>query len=131
MSQRTVLAAVAGAVTLFVLSYLTYVVLLGDFFAANRVPTQEQPVLWAIFLGQLAFGSLLAYIFDRWAAISTFAGGFQGGAVIGVLLALGFGLIRFGALGTANLTAVGVDAVVSLIRFGLAGGVVGLVLGRR
>ncbi len=130
MSQRTVLAALAGAVTLFVLGYLTYVVLLAGFFAANGATALGQPVFWAIFLGELAFGFLLAYIFSRWAAIKTFAGGFQGGAVIGILLALGFGLIQFGAFGNITLTAVVADAVISLIRYGLAGGVVGLVLGR-
>lgn len=128
MSQRTILAAIAGGVTLFVLGYLTYVMLLGDFFAANGAAVLEQPTYWAIVLGELVFGCLLAYIFSRWAAISTFAGGFQGGAIIGALMGLGFGLIQFGAMGAMNLTAVAADTVVSLVRVGLAGGVVGLVL---
>ena len=130
MSQRTVLAAVAGAVTLFVLGFLTYAVLLRDFFAANATAVQTEPVLWAIAVGELAFGCLLAYIFSRWAGISTFTGGFQGGAIIGALMALGFGLIQFGAIGALNLTAVAAEVVISLIRYGIAGGVVGLVLGR-
>ena len=130
MSQRTILAAVAGAVTLFVLGYLTYVVLLGDFFADHGAGTQAEPVFWAIILGELALGCLMAHIFDRWASIRTFAGGFQAGAVIGCLLAIGFGLIKFGAFGGTDLTAVAVDTVVSVIRYGLAGGVVGMVLGR-
>ena len=72
----------------------------------------------------------MTYIFSRWTSISTFAGGFQGGMVIGALMALGVGLIQFGALGLGSLTSVIADTVVSLIRYGIAGGVVGVMLGR-
>ncbi len=130
MSQRSILAAIAGAITLFVLGFVIYAVVLKDFFASNGAAVVEAPVYWAIALGELAFGVLLAYIFSRWASISTFAGGFQGGAVLGALIALGIGLVQFGALGGPNLTAVIADTVVSAVRVGIAGGVVGMVLGR-
>lgn len=131
MSLRTVLAAVAGAVTLFVLGFLTYVILLGDFFAAHGSAVVDEPVLGAIFVAELAMAILLTYIFDQWASISTFAGGFKGGAIVGVLVGLNYGLIQYGAAGTMDLTAVAADAVVTLVRAGLAGGVVGLMLGRK
>ena len=130
MSGRTVLAAIAGGITLFLLGYLSYVVLLSDFFAANGPAVQETPTYWAIAVGEIAFGALMAYVFSRWAGIKTFGGGFQGGAIIGALVALGTGLIHHGAFGQLTLTAVGADTVVSLIRFGIAGGVVGVILGR-
>ena len=131
MSLRTVLAAVAGAVTLFVLGYLIYVVLLGDFFAAHGASVLGEPVFWAIFAGELAMASLVTFIFDQWASISTLAGGFKGGAIVGALVALNFGLIQFGAMGAGDLTAVVADAVVSLVRVGIAGAVIGLMLGRK
>jgi hypothetical protein len=130
MSQRTVLAAVAGAITLFALGFLTYVILLADFFADNGAATQEEPVFWAIIVGELVLASLITFIFSQWASISTFAGGLKGGAVIGAMLALGIGLIQFGAHGVLTLNAVAADTVISLIRYGVAGGVVGLMLGR-
>ena len=131
MSLRTVLAAVAGAVTLFVLGYVTYVVILGDFFAAHGAEVAGEPVFWAIFAGELATASLLTFIFDKWASISTLAGGFKGGAIVGALVALAVGLIQFGAMGAGDLTAVVADTVVSAVRVGIAGAVVGMMLGRK
>ena len=42
-----------------------------------------------------------------------------------------FGLIQFGAMGAGDLTAVAADMVVSLVRVGIAGAVIGLMLGRK
>jgi hypothetical protein len=131
MSQRTALAALAGGVTLFVLGYVCYVLLLGDFFAGQGAAGLAQPILWAIFLGELALAVLVTYVFNQWATISTFAGGFKAGAVLGALLGLNYGLVQFGAMGAITLTGAAVDTVVTLVRVGIAGGVIGLVLGRK
>jgi hypothetical protein len=131
MSQRNVLAAVLGGITLFLLGYLFYGVLLADYFAANGAANQPQMVLWALGLGELVFACLMAYIFSAWAAISTFAGGAKGGALIGALSGLSIGLIMFGAYGMMTLPAIAVDTLVSLVRGGIAGGVIGAMLGRR
>jgi hypothetical protein len=73
MNIRVLLAAVAGAITLFVLGYLIWGMLLASYFKGNaieytglsKLPT---PNLVSLFLSNLALAFLLAFIFDQWAS---------------------------------------------------------------
>jgi hypothetical protein len=80
MSIQVLLAAVAGAATLFVLGYLMWGVLLGAYFKKNDIEYAglsklPNPNLVSLFLSNLALALLLAFLFARWASISTFGGG--------------------------------------------------------
>ncbi|MEM7051334.1 MAG: hypothetical protein AAF604_16810 [Acidobacteriota bacterium] len=130
MSQRTLLATIVGALVLFVLGFLVYGMALADYFAGQGIETLDEPILWAIFLGELAMAALLTFIFVQWASISTFAGGFKGGAIVGGLVTIAFGMIQIGAMG-ANFAPIVVDLVISVVRVGLAGGAIGAMLGRK
>ena len=127
------LATVAGGVTLFVLGGLLYGLLLADFFesrsAANTM--RETPIWWALIIGELLLAALVTLIFGRWASISTPLGGLKAGAIIGLLLAAAINFTMF-AVSTVFVdpTAGVVDAVVSAIRLGIGGAVIGLVLGK-
>jgi len=134
MSAKSfVLATVAGGVTLFVLGGLLYGLLLADFFeshsAANTM--RETPIWWALIIGELLLAALVTLIFGRWASISTPLGGLKAGAIIGLLLAAAINFTMF-AVSTVFVdpTAGVVDAVVSAIRLGIGGAVIGLVLGK-
>ena len=134
MSAKSfVLATVAGGVTLFVLGGLLYGLLLHDFFeshsAANTM--RETPIWWALIIGELLLAALVTLIFGRWASISTPLGGLKAGAIIGLLLAAAINFTMF-AVSTVFVdpTAGVVDAVVSAIRLGIGGAVIGLVLGK-
>ncbi|MEM7482886.1 MAG: hypothetical protein AAF481_17060 [Acidobacteriota bacterium] len=131
MSQRTVLAAVVGGIVLFVLGYLIYGIALADFFDGQGVGAVDEPILWAIFVGNLVMAILITYIFAQWASISTFGGGFKGGAIIGGLIALSIGLVMHGVSGEMTLVGVVAEVIVSIVRVGLAGGVIGMLLGRK
>lgn len=127
------LATVAGGVTLFVLGGLLYGLLLADFFesrsAANTM--RETPIWWALTIGELLLAALVTLIFGRWASISTPLGGLKAGAIIGLLLAAAINFTMF-AVSTVFVdpTAGVVGAVVSAIRLGIGGAVIGLVLGK-
>ncbi len=133
-AKKLVMASVAGAVTLFVLGGLFYVLLLEDFFTKAAgdaaVAYRQEPLLWSIFLGELANAVLVTVIFGRWASIKTFMGGVKGGAVIGLLMGLGIALIFYGTTTLGNITSTLADALITVIRYGIAGGVIGWVLGR-
>jgi hypothetical protein len=128
------LATLAGGITLFILGYLFYVVVLAGFFAAHAGTAtgavREPPIIWGIFVAELALAALMTIIYGRWATISTAVGGLKAGAVIGLLYALNFGLVMFATTNTTDLTAVAVDLVVSAVRLGIAGAVIGLILGK-
>lgn len=133
-AKKLTLGSLAGAVALFLLGYVFYEALLGNFFAeaagSSASAMRAEPVLWSIFVGELLMAGMLATVFLRWATISTFMGGLKGGALIGGLVGLGFAFVMFGTTSMMTLPSVLVEGVVSAIRYGLAGGVIGWVLGR-
>ena len=130
------LGALAGAVTLFILGFLLYVVLLPDFMEANMgsatgvMRSDTETIMPLIFLGQLFTACLLTYVYLRWAGISTFVTGLKAGLVIGIFMTLGYNLVSYATTNIANLTMALVDAVLYAIVLGIAGGVIGLVLGK-
>ena len=132
-AKRFILATLAGAITLFLLGFLFYGVLLMDFFheaaGSSAVVYREETILSAIFLGEVARAALVTKIFG-WASIKTFMGGVKGGATFGVLVALGINLIFYGVTTMYTMNAALVATIVALIRFAIAGGVIGWVSGR-
>ncbi len=134
MSTRMLLAALAGAVASFLLGWLVYGVLLEPYYMAHTITyeglVKNPPVLWAIFVAGFCTTLLMAYIFDKWANIRTFAGGAMAGAWIAFLIILSFDL-SFHAFYNLypDYTVFLVDVVVGTIFNGIIGGVVALVLG--
>lgn len=126
MNQKCILATVAGGVTLFVLGFVIYGVLLVDFFANDAMA--EAPVYWAVAAGQLASGALLAVVLS-WRAAGGPAEAFKAGASVGLLFSLSMGLTMFGTTeGMYTVTTVVGDAVVSVVMYGIAGMVVAKIL---
>lgn len=132
-TNKILLAGLAGGVVFFLLGFLFYGVLLMKFFEANAGSAtgvmKDPPIWWALILGNIFWGLLLAVIFGRWANISTFMTGLKAGAVIGVLAALSWDLTMYATSNFSNLTGTLVDVVVATAMTAITGGVVGLVLG--
>lgn len=134
MNIRAILASLAGAVTLFILGYLIWGILLGTYFNANEIHYEgfikQPPNFISLFLSNLSFSFLIAFIFHKWALIRTFAAGLIGATIIGFLIHAG---IKLSLVGYANLykevTPVIVDVLTETARTSLAGGVIGAVLG--
>lgn len=130
--QKLAIGSVAGGVVYFLLGYLCYGVLLKDFFDSNTNPNfvadMEKMTWWALILGNLFSGALLAYIFGK-ANVSTAGGGASTGFVVGLLVALSFDLIMYGVLHSTTIKAVAADVAVSAVMSAIAGAVVGWVLG--
>lgn len=133
-TNRMLIAGIVGGIVYFLLGFLFYGVLLAKFFAANEGTAQgvmkETPTWWALILGNLFTGLLLALIFERWAGIKTFATGAQAGALIGGLMALGFDFTLLGTSNISTVTATIVDIIVVTVMSAIVGGVIGVVLGR-
>ncbi len=135
-TQQTLLGTLAGALGLFVSGYLIYVVLFhesmplfsdGDGAASVARDAVDFPL---IILMEVIFGFLLTYIFGRWAGIKTVAGGAKAGALLGLLIGLATGLLIHAQSTLTSLSGVAFGAVTYAIRFGIAGALVGWVLGR-
>ena len=137
MLARVLAATVAGGLAFFLLGWVLYGLILDPLvFRPNANPEamkfmNDHPDFVFLILANLVAAFLLAYIFDRWATIKTFAGGFIGGATIYVIIAL-YMQLMFAAFMkfSSGLMPIIVDIIGTTILGGLAGGVVGLVLGR-
>ena len=132
---RVLLSAVAGAITLFILGYLIWGVLLTSYFKSNTIEyagLSKQPIpnLLLLFLSNLALAFLLAFVFAQWASIRTFVGGLAAGAIVGFLIHLSWKLSLMGYMNLyKETTPVVVDILVETARASLAGGLIGSVLG--
>ena len=117
---------------MFVLGFLIYSVLLESFFRANAVSStmmKVQPDFVPLVLSQIGWGAFVTLVIGQWGGVSTLAGGLCAGAVIGAVLGFSLDFEMFATPNLQNLQATCVDVVVTVVRFGVAGGVVGQVLG--
>lgn len=136
-AKSRIMATLAGFVVLFMLGWLLYGMLLMDFFTTNAgsatgvQKSEDEMVWWALIVGNVLQAYLLVYIFGKWANITTFAEGLKGGAMIGLILGYAYDLIMYGTANIMNLTAALVDPLIAAVMMGLAGGVIGWVLGRK
>ncbi len=136
-SKTRIIATLAGFVTVFLLGWLFYGVLLVDFYAANAgsavgvMRADTEMIWWALIAGNVLQAYLLVYIFSKWTTISTFGGGLQAGLILGLIMGLAFNLSMYGTTHMMNLTGTLADCVVAAVMTGLTGGVIGMVLGRK
>jgi len=134
MNARVLVAAVAGGAALFFLGFLVYGIALEAWMNSQMVPhpglMRESPNFVTLILANIVWALLVALIFDRWATISTFAGGLLGGAAIAFFMSLFNDLMSISLMNLfTSFTPVLVDVIAFTVIGAIAGGVIGLVLG--
>ena len=131
-SQKFIVGGIVGGIAYFILGWLIYGMLLKDFMAANfstNMRADADTIWWALILGQLAAGFLLAYVLGKAGAASAGAGAGVG-FIVGLLVCLGFDLTMYGISTTvASLKGLAADVAASAVISAIAGGVVGWVMG--
>ena len=130
-TKKFLLASFAGGILFFVSGYLAYGVLLREFMVAAGV-MKETPNMGVLILSQLIFGVFLTMVLRRWEGAETLAQGAKVGAVLVLLLSLGFSLVQYATAITVSPPepVILVRAVVSAVQGALAGGAISAVLGR-
>lgn len=136
MLVRIAAATIAGGVAFFILGFVIYGLFLDPMvMKPNMNPEaaklmKDPPSFVPLVLANLVSALLLAYIFEKWATIRTFAGGAMGGAVVFFLIALSFQLMFAAFMNLMNgyIPAVA-DVIGSTVLGAIGGGVVGMVLG--
>jgi hypothetical protein len=134
MSTRILVATVAGGAALFLLGFLVYGLLLEPWMRTQMVKhdglMMDSPNFVTLVLANLVWAFFVSLIFDRWASISTFAGGLVGGAMITFLMGLYFDLMSVSFMNLfSSYLPVAVDVIAFTVIGAIAGGVVGAVLG--
>lgn len=137
MNNKVIIAAILGGIIAFVGGFLIYGLALQNFMAANTgtatgVMKTEMGAsnMVYIFIGNLATGLLIAYIFDKWANIRTLSTGAQAGAWIGLLVSISLDFSMYGTSNIMNMKAVLVDIVAGSFLTALVGAGVAWWLGR-
>lgn len=133
--KKVTIAGIAGGVAAFLLGWLIYGILLKDYMAENFNNSIMRPetdfIWWAMIASNLLWGIFLAFVFNRWAAVSSLGAGFSGGAIISLFIGLTYSL-SFYSMSTMynDMTALAVDIIVGTVMGGIIGAVVGFVLGK-
>lgn len=134
MNSKLLLAGLVSGIVGFLLGWVIYGMLLMDFMAAHTTVyaglMKEPPIIAGIFVSNLCWGILLAYIFQKWANINDFAGGFSAGLIISFLITLSMDLYQYSFMNLGDSTMYIVDVVVGTLMGGVMAGVAGVVLGK-
>ena len=132
--RRVVMGTIVGGLVLYALGYVIFDVAVKSFYDANvgsaTGVSREPQLLWAVMLGTLAYGALVALVIEL-RPDATVGGGVMLGALVGFLLWATADFILYGATNISNLTRTVVDPLLELVRAGVAGGVIVAVVGKR
>ena len=132
--KKLAIGAVVGAIVLYVLGYIFFDILFLDYYEANAgvagAGLRETQILWAILLGTLVYGVLVAYLVGTQAGAPTVVGGLKAGAIAGFLLWGSADLIHYGFLDLWSINVAVLDIVLETLRAAVSGAVVALVLAR-
>ena len=124
------LATILGAITLFLLGYLFYIVILGnmDLTIKSVAQIERDPVAFPpIIMMEISYALLLTLILGKWQESSSVASGVMTGALVGLLIGLSVGLEYYATTYFLSLYGVLLKALTFALRFGVAGGVIVLV----
>ncbi|MCF8237419.1 MAG: hypothetical protein K9I85_04630 [Saprospiraceae bacterium] len=91
---------------------------------------EDDMIWWALIVGNLLFGFLYAYIFGRWANITTAATGAKAGAMIGLIMSASWDLTMYGTTNVMTLNGVFIDIIASTVVSAIIGAVAAWMLGR-
>jgi hypothetical protein len=133
-AKRLGAGTLVGGIILFAAGYLIFDLAFADFYAANTGSatgvTRQPQLLWAVVLGSLSYAALITLAIGSRAGPSNIGAGVKIGAVVGFLIWFTVDFILYGVTNIANLTRTVVDPLLELVRGGIAGGVIAVVLGK-
>jgi membrane protein YqaA with SNARE-associated domain len=131
-SQKFFFGGIVGGIVFFLLGYLVYGLLLKDYFDAHHsagAVDMSKMIWWALILGNLFSGFLMAYVLGK-AKVSSAGGGAGVGFTFGLLMALSVELISHAiGRGMKDITGMAVHIIVYAVMSAIAGAIVGWVMG--
>ncbi|MBI4886354.1 MAG: hypothetical protein HY824_04635 [Acidobacteria bacterium] len=133
-TRRLAAGTLVGGITIWVLGYVIFDVTFADFYAANVGSAtgvgRDAQLMWAVVLGSLSYGALIAYAMGNRTATPTVGGGAAVGAVVAFLVWFTVDFILYGVSNVSNLARTIVDPVLELVRGGVAGAAIAVVAGK-
>ena len=131
-TKQWVGGTIAGAVVVYAVGLVLFDTLLKDFYAANSGSAtgvmRDTQILWAVGVGALAYAALILYALRGNAGSLNVASGAKTGAIVGFLIWATVDFTFYGVANINNLTTTIVDPLVELVRGGITGAVLAMVL---
>ena len=132
--KRLIIGSLVGAITLYILGFLIFGLAFAEFYAANRGSAtgvvRDTQVIWAVVLGSLSYAVLLTLAIETRSGSTSPMDGMKIGAVVGFLLWCTVDFIHYGVQNVNNLTLAIADPLLELVRGGIGGAVIAVVLGK-
>jgi hypothetical protein len=135
-TKRLVIGTLVGATVLSATGYLIFAVILPDFYtgfmnAGSATGVAREPILWwAIALGMLSYGLLIALAIETRASSVTVRRGATIGALVSFLVWFTGDFMLYGISNVGNVTGILIDPVLEAVPGAVAGAVVAAVLGK-
>ena len=128
MKAKTFLVAgIVGGIVTWLLGWLSYGIILADFFPQPEVSTKT---ILFILLGCLTFGLFLSYLYNRWAQISTAETGARAGAFIGLFLSMLYNFFKMATQQEITSEMFATDLGITIILTAITGSVIGGINGK-
>jgi len=132
-TNKILLGGITGAVTLFLLKWIVYGVLLIDYITANFNPCALRPmqdyIIWAMILATFAFGFLLSLVFS-WSNTTGMMKGAKVAGILGFLYSISADMSLYGtSTRFISLSPVFVNIIVNTLMWVIVGVAVGWVMG--
>jgi hypothetical protein len=131
-TKRLAIGTVVGGIAMFAVGYLIWDIAFDYYAAAVDAAgiAREPQLFWVIAVSNVPFAALVTLAIERGGS-STIGGGVKVGAIVGFLVWSGVALVHYGSMTAFDLTATILDPLLSGVHFGIGGGVIAAVLGRR
>jgi hypothetical protein len=131
-TKQWVVGTVGGAIVLYAVGYIIFDLLLKDFYASNSGTAtgvyRDAQIYWAVAVGALAYAALILYALRANAGSRDVASSAKVGATVGFLIWLCADFTLYGISNINTLTLAIVDPVVELVRGGITGAAVAVLL---
>lgn len=126
-TKNFLVSGIVGGIVNFLLGWLFYGILFASVFPQ---PEQSSSTMLYIFLGCATFGLFIAYIYAKWAQISTLSTGASAGAIIGLFTGLFFNFFNMAMNSEADLQLAALDVGISIVMTAITGAVIAAILGK-
>ena len=126
-TKNFVVSGLAGGIVDFLLGWLFYGIIFKDSFPQ---PEESSNTMIMIFLGCITFGLFIAYIFTKWAQITSLATGAKAGAVIGLFISISMNFFNMAMNSAATFETFALDVVIGVVMTSIVGAAVALVNGK-
>jgi uncharacterized membrane protein len=132
-TKKFLIGGIVGGVVYFLLGWLFYSNLLAQYFHDHPGTViadkpMDQFIWWALILGNLLSGFLLAYVFSK-SNVSSLSSGLITGGILGLLISGSFDLITYATSNIISKHGACADVATFTVISAITGAIVGALMG--